>query len=219
MNIYDPKYAVPEFDAKYAKTKRIRNALIACIPLGFIMFGGGTPLAIITERMYLMFIPVLGFLLIPTSIITMATLSNRLMILRGVRTTIDTIKSQDKTYFFQIGGNNPAVELQVKTFVQRAIENGVLEGYTIIGDVAVVKTSVGISEREILREYALLKFGKINDEDENENFAEAGSLSDYAAKNYDEKPAAAATKECYFCHASVPADATYCSKCGARLDY
>lgn len=219
MNIYNLKYATPDIDARIKRTKRIRNFFIFGIPLGFIMFGGGMPLSMITERLYLLFIPIMGFLFLPTSIISMAVFSTRLNNMNSVSSLLNTIKSQDKTFFFQITGPNPAAELQAATFIRKAIENGLLEGYTVCDGIAVVKTSAGLSEKEIKNEYALLKFGKINDDNDGDGYVSAGSLGDYAAKSYGEKQADSITKECYYCHATLPKDAVYCSKCGARLDY
>lgn len=216
---FNLKYASGDLDTKYKKTKRLRNLAIAGIPLGFLMFGGGMPLTILSEQIYLVFIPILGFCFIPASIICLAFSSTRLFNMKQAQESIKLIKSQDRTYFFQLAGGSPAVELQVATFVGKLIENGLLEGYSVVGGIAVVKNSAGFTEKSIMRDYALLRFGKTDDKDDEENYP-AGSLSSYAEKKYGEGDGEnVETKECYFCHANVPKDAVYCSKCGARLNY
>ena len=61
---FDPeKLITPDLETRLKKYRRLRGFFIACLPLGFLMFGGGVPLIFVTGKTYLAFIPALVFLL------------------------------------------------------------------------------------------------------------------------------------------------------------
>lgn len=218
-NLNYDKLTVHDMDAKIKKTKRLRNLAIVGVPLGFAMFGGGGALSAAVGISFIS-LSLIGFFLMPASFFCSALLSTRLAKMRQIASIRDMILSQDKLLIYQLCSdlNN----MQTIMIIQKLIATGNLEGYVIIGNIMVAKTSLYISEEEAQDEYSRMRFGVKDDDNDkpSDTFAQAGSLSEYAQKRYDNVSAATGDgKKCPHCHADVNADDMFCKECGSRLKY
>ena len=192
---FDPEKIITlDFEIRLKKYRRLRSFFIACLPLGFLMFGGGVPLIFVTGKTYLAFIPALGFLAIPGSAIAAAALTQKIYKMQSVKDILTAIKAQDVAYLYQLGAG--FTESQTFLIVQRLITTGLLDGYELVGNFAVARSEKYVNKDAVMREYMALRFGRTD--------------SDGGAVEF---------KECYYCHEKLPKDAVYCTKCGAKQGF
>ncbi|MDD6361601.1 MAG: hypothetical protein PUA48_07110 [Christensenellaceae bacterium] len=198
---FDPEKIITlDFEIRLKKYRRLRSFFIACLPLGFLMFGGGVPLIFVTGKTYLAFIPALGFLAIPGSAIAAAALTQKIYKMQSVKDILTAIKAQDVAYLYQLGAG--FTESQTFLIVQRLITTGLLDGYELVGNFAVARSEKYVNKDAVMREYMALRFGRTDSD---------GASSDGGG--------AVEFKECYYCHEKLPKDAVYCTKCGAKQGF
>ena len=197
---FDPEKIITlDFEIRLKKYRRLRSFFIACLPLGFLMFGGGVLLIFVTGKTYLAFIPALGFLAIPGSAIAAAALTQKIYKMQSVKDILTAIKAQDVAYLYQLGAG--FTESQTFLIVQRLITTGLLDGYELVGNVAVARSEKYVNKDAVMREDMALRFGRTDSD---------GASSDGGAVEF---------KECYYCHEKLPKDAVYCTKCGAKQGF
>lgn len=214
MNNSLEKFVTPDMECRIRRLKRNRIFFIALAPLGFIMFGVGGFLCTIT--VYCIPIPIVGFFMFPTSFLCAIMLTTKISCIRSIMDIVNNVKLQDKVFLYQINAN-PTQELQTIATLKKLIELGYLEGYELVGNIMIAKQTLHVSVEDAMNEYSLLRFGKtVNAQDDN---GVSPSMEQYVPFSSNGNSVDNTEKECYYCHAKVSADAVYCSKCGARLNY
>ena len=122
----------PNMEGIYSQTRRKVKASVTLVILAFILF---IPTFGVTMPLF-----IVGGILASIN-------SHREQKLKQIILLMNEIRYNDKCFIENLTLTRYKVQSSVAMIIRRLIETGNLEGYSIIGDIAVAKTSLRLSEK------------------------------------------------------------------------